>query len=351
MLFTTHDNSKKTLETCPYCKGKSFIKRGRRKKKCESVQIYYCKKCDKKFTPQISKNKTFPLRLILDAVTLYNRLYTLEESAEKVSDKYGIKMSHQNIRNWLKDFSNYLPFLRMRKTISVKFNRKSAFIESKMFHGQIYHFKYHKAKTDLILKEDFKNLKFRPLQKFLERVIAECPHNIFKSSQKRASDYKGAFDLAQVKIEPKNNTAIKNARFVLQAVANNKLRHEILQEFMLINDSVTVAVEIPILLGKEDISHFKNSLKFNVPLELATSKEYITGHIDLIQIRNGMIYIMDYKPNAKKVKPIEQLMIYALALSRLTSLRLYHFKCAWFDDEDYFEFYPLHVVYKKNINI
>jgi len=34
-------------------------------------------------------------------------------------------------------------------------------------------------------------------------------------------------------------------------------------------------------------------------------------------------------------------------LSRLTSLRLYNFKCAWFDEDNYFEFYPLHVVYKK----
>ena len=133
MLFETHDNSKKLLETCPYCKGKNFIKKGRRAKKHESVQIYYCKKCDKKFTPAISKNKTFPLRLILDALTLYNRLYTLEESANKVSEKYGIKMSCQNIRNWLKDFSKYLPFLRMRRTISNKYNKRTAFIESKMF--------------------------------------------------------------------------------------------------------------------------------------------------------------------------------------------------------------------------
>jgi len=36
-----------------------------------------------------------------------------------------------------------------------------------------------------------------------------------------------------------------------------------------------------------------------------------------------------------------------LALARLTSLRLYHFKCAWFDGEDYFDFFPLHIVYKK----
>lgn len=60
-----------------------------------------------------------------------------------------------------------------------------------------------------------------------------------------------------------------------------------------------------------------------------------------------MIHILDYKPDAKKVKPIEQLTIYALALSRRTGLRLYHFKCAWFDDENYFEFYPLCVIHKK----
>jgi len=56
---------------------------------------------------------------------------------------------------------------------------------------------------------------------------------------------------------------------------------------------------------------------------------------------------LDYKPGAKRVKPIEQLTIYALALSRLTGLKLFHFKCAWFDGDNYFEFYPLHVVMKK----
>ena len=33
-------------------------------------------------------------------------------------------------------------------------------------------------------------------------------------------------------------------------------------------------------------------------------------------------------------------------MSRLTGLRLFEFKCAWFDEKDYFEFYPLHVVKK-----
>jgi len=35
------------------------------------------------------------------------------------------------------------------------------------------------------------------------------------------------------------------------------------------------------------------------------------------------------------------------ALSQRTGLRLYDFTCAWFDEHHYYEFYPLHVVYKR----
>jgi len=75
----------------------------------------------------------------------------------------------------------------------------------------------------------------------------------------------------------------------------------------------------------------------------------ITGHIDILQLRNGAAHILDYKPNAsaaKKAASITQLTIYALALSRLTGIRLYDFKCAWFDEKSYFEFFPLQVAYK-----
>jgi len=54
-----------------------------------------------------------------------------------------------------------------------------------------------------------------------------------------------------------------------------------------------------------------------------------------------------YKPNASREKPITQLIVYALALSRRTGLKLYDFVYAWFDEHHYFEFYPLHVVHKR----
>src|SRR3989338_6335448 len=80
-------NSHKLLTHCPYCKGK-VVKRGIRKKKFEEIQVYYCKNCNKKLTPLITKHKTYPLKIIMDALTNYNRLSTLEQSAEKRSEEH-----------------------------------------------------------------------------------------------------------------------------------------------------------------------------------------------------------------------------------------------------------------------
>lgn len=339
-------NSYKNIKICPYCSGK-ITKRGVRKKKFENIQIYYCPKCDKRFTSQITKNKTYPLRIILDSLTLYNKLNSFEEISEIIKNKYGIKLTPQIISRWIEEYKKYLPFLRMREFAASKYSKKELVEESKLIHQQIYNFKFHRIKTDFILNEEFRHFKFRPLKEFLEMVSSECPHQIFREKTKRASENKEKFNLNQVKIIPKKSSACSFANFVIQAIHNNKMRHEILEEFMLFNDSVTIALEIPVLLDQEDINHYKFEVGFEIPFSLADDK-CLTGHIDLIQIRNGSIYIMDFKPSAKKTKPIEQLTIYALALSRLTGIRLYHFKCAWFDSKDYFEFFPLHVVYKLN---
>jgi len=339
-----NENSLK-LTHCPYCQGK-LIKRGKRKKKFEEIQRYYCSKCDKSLISATTKNKTYPLRIIIDSLTLYNRLYSLEEILNIIYERYGIKISSRIVLLWVKEYEKYIPFLRMREFISQKYSQKDIIEESKLIHQQIYNFKYHRAKTNLILNERFNHFKFKPLQEFLDLVIAECPHQLFQNPSKRSSEFKDIFNLEQVKIISKENSAVKTANFVMQTISNNKLRHEILQNFMLSNDSVTVAVEVPVLISNEDILHYKYQLNFNVPLTIKEG-EYITGHIDLIQIRNGLIHIMDFKPSAKKEKPIAQLTIYALALSRLTGLRLYNFKCAWFDNKNYYEFFPLHVVYKK----
>ena len=131
----------------------------------------------------------------------------------------------------------------------------------------------------------------------------------------------------------------------LQLKKHNKEKHTAIQDFMLINDSTTIAVEVPVYLTNWDVGYYRNQKGFIFPLSNYTTP--ITGHIDLLQIRNGLIHILDYKPDAEKQNPIEQLTIYAMSLSRKLNLPLKDFKCAWFDESNYYEFFPLHMVYKK----
>jgi len=55
---------------------------------------------------------------------------------------------------------------------------------------------------------------------------------------------------------------------------------------------------------------------------------------------NGAVHLLDYKPNATTNRPFAQLTIYALALSHLTGIPLFDFKCAWFNEHQYCEFFP-----------
>ena len=82
---------------------------------------------------------------------------------------------------------------------------------------------------------------------------------------------------------------------------------------------------------------------------LRPEKDQFPGRSYFLQVRNGYLHILDYKPEARKEKHAHvQLTIYALALSRRTNLPLKDFKCAWFDEHDYFEFFPLQAVYWPN---
>ena len=75
-------------------------------------------------------------------------------------------------------------------------------------------------------------------------------------------------------------------------MTHNTRRHDTLQRFMLATDSVTVAMEVPVSLTPEDITHMQRDLGFAIPLSREAT---LTGHIDLLQIRNGRVHILDYK--------------------------------------------------------
>ena len=60
-------------------------------------------------------------------------------------------------------------------------------ITATLAHRQLYRYRFHRAKADLMIKEEYQHRKFVPVKEFLEMVPVECPHQYFQESL-RASE-------------------------------------------------------------------------------------------------------------------------------------------------------------------
>lgn len=345
----------KQREACPRCGSRNVTRRGRRKKKLEIVQLWRCAACKHVFTPGPAalRNKTYPLRTILGALSDYDLGYSLEETATRLKKKTGRSVSPSTISAWLDKYRAHTTYRRLRGLGRMFFPPQQTIRSTKLYHRQIYAFAYHRPKLELLRRGQLDDkragglgstTRFRPLADFLKSIPTECPHELFTRDddpKARASQAHPAFaNVSRVIVNRKENAATETAALIIPAVGNNKLRHETLQRFMLANDSVTVAIEIPIWLDEADIAALERQHHVELAPKTGTPRA-ITGHIDFLQVRNGAVHILDYKPDAQTNKPIAQLAIYALALTRrVPFLKLFDVKCAWFNEHEYCEFFP-----------
>jgi transposase-like protein len=341
----------KQPEACPHCGGRSLTRRGTRKKKLEIVQLWRCASCKPTFTPapEPLRNKTYPLRMILSALTDYDTGFTLEETAARLKKKTHRNVSPSTVASWLVQYKGHCSYRRLRAKGLSRFPASQTIRTIKLYHRQVYSFAYHRPKLDFlragVLDDKRKgDTRFASLAGFLEHVPTDCPHELFSGegdTKARASQAEAAFaDTAHAIVNIRQNAATETAALIIPAVGNNKLRHETLQRFMLANDCVTLAVEIPIWLREPDIAAIEARWGISLVQKASQDERVITGHIDFLQVRNGAVHLLDYKPDAIMNKPFAQLTIYALALSQLTGIPLFDFKCAWFNEHQYCEFFP-----------
>ena len=305
------------------CKGKNVVRRGRQKTNSKLKQIYYCKDCKKRFVFSSLKGKSFDARVILNAISYYNLGNTLEQSSKLVNKKFRVKTSKSIIHKWLNEFKDIFSYHRLRNKVLRKYGKDV--IASKLFkhRGLTYNYKYHKAKLDLFGKRHY------ALLKYLKSFEKSFPHKFFEKDE-RCSQIK--VDIKTLK-KDKNNYACKLAKLALSAVSDNHKRHDLVENFMLVNDTATIGVEVPVWFWEKKL----------VNAETGKKGLGICGHIDILQLRYGNIHVLDYKPNAVKENSqnvASQLYLYALGLSFRTRIKLEKFRCAWFDDKVYYEFAP-----------
>jgi transposase-like protein len=315
---------------CILCNSKEVIKKGIRKLKRESVQRYQCSVCGTNFTDKKLGNSSYSAKVILEAINNYNLGLTLDKSSREINKKFHVKTYPRLISSWLERYEKIIPYKRFRQESNIK----QEIVEMLFNHQQPYLFSYSKQKVDKFLNNYFLGLK-----KYLFEVVENCQDDLFLGENSRASEMKFSFKFSKINVVKKKNFACGVAEFSVKATKTNYERHELVEKFLLVNDTATVACEVPIWLEKEE-----------VPLELIGLIDIegdLTGHIDVLQCRFGLVYVLDYKPNADKEnreKVISQLFSYVLALSVRTGIWLRNFRCAWFDSDNYYEFNPGEIV-------
>ena len=333
-------HTEKRPERCPHCGSTALARKGVRRKKIEIVQLWRCASCKRTFTPRpdATRGKTYPLRVVLEAITLYNLGHTLTNTAARITSRFGYRVGRSTVGDWVAEHRSLTTYTRLREKGRRLFRPAQTIRSIKLYHRQIYKYAYHRSKLEL-LRQGREHRRFVPLADFLERVPIDCPHELFRDSERASQTPLSKVKTSRLIVVEKENFATRMAGLVIPTVGDNRLRHEALQRFMLANDSVTLAVEVPIWIPPETIVELER--EHGIKLMPEGARGALTGHIDFLQVRNGAVHILDYKPDARTNRPVAQLTVYALALTTLIpGLRLFDIKCAWFNEEEYCEFFP-----------
>jgi len=292
------------------------------------------------FVREITKSQ-YPVKLVMEGLSHYNLGYPAADTLRYLKRRFRIEVPEKTFRAWYASHKSICTHYTIRDEIKRHMEPAGLIEKHHLQHRQVYLYTLHHGKLELLFSYPY-HRSYQPLRDYLASVSrSSFPHHLFTPDEiHRSSNYPV---LLSANVTRKENYATKLAALALQIAPSNKKRHETLQRFMLLNDSATIAVEVPIYLTPEDFAYFQ-SRGFTFPF----GEHPITGHIDFVQLRSGFLHILDYKPEARKeTHAVTQLTIYALALSRRTGLPVKAFKCAWFDERDYFEFFPLPSVYPR----
>lgn len=301
---------------CAIC-GTPGLKAGSRKTQRGRIQRFFCTTCKRHFSAAPLPHRRYSPAAILTALTAYNLGQSLDDARSEVARRVRVQVPPSTLHAWVGQFAPVCTFSRIRRRLVVG---PESVLRSKTFdHQQEYKFAFHRLKTNLLCKRAFPSIR-----RYLWDISQNCPNELFqRSNGARCSD--ANLPHLSLRLVRKETNAQALAKLGLLLAKRSKERHAAIQRFMLVNDSATVAVEVPVYLHPHEAPD----------LELTGS---LTGHIDVLQIRSNRVWILDYKPDARKEKHAKyQIYLYARALSVRTGIPLRRFAMAYFDDRDYLE--------------
>src|SRR4051794_37562298 len=145
-------HSLKTPDHCPHCGSHVVTRRGTRKKKLEIVQLWRCASCKRTFTPGPDgiRNKTYPLRTVIDALSTYSLGYSLEDTVARVRSKSGRHIGASTLAGWIAQHKPLMSYLRLRDNGRHLFPPEQTIRSIKLYHRQIYRYAFHRPKLEFL---------------------------------------------------------------------------------------------------------------------------------------------------------------------------------------------------------
>ena len=113
-------------------------KEGTRRKKFETIQLWYCKDCDVVFTPRPLKGKTYPVPVIVDGLGYYHMGYSLVDASALLKERYGVRVSPATLSRWLDDYKKLCTYSRLRNRGMALFPPRQIFQSTRLHHQQVY---------------------------------------------------------------------------------------------------------------------------------------------------------------------------------------------------------------------
>ena len=230
---------------CKECGSKYVVKKGRSRTKFAVRQIYKCKDCNKRFISGFGKS--YPAKIIMDSITAYNLGNSPDGTSKIIRKKHKVKVPEKTIYSWVREFDEVCSYNRIRKKAARSFKPKDVIFKKIFRHLQLYKYRYHKFKSEFFINEYFRGLK-----NYLANISGNCPNELFNDSF-RTSNIKLNIDANKIRIFKKENYACRLASLALESADTAYERHDKLQEFMLANDTCTIAAEVPVYLFLDEV--------------------------------------------------------------------------------------------------
>ena len=208
---------------CPGCGAKDTVKKGRRRNRLQTLQIFQCIECEQRFTGAPGKNSSYPLKHILEAISTYNFGYSLTETQNRVRKRTRLEIPERTIRSWLSTHRPLTTYARLRSAGKRLFTPQTMIRTYQLNHRQVYRFELHQAKLQLVLQTPA-HKEFAPLTDYLEGVDDRFPHHLFEATHQRSSSSVGRVvqAVADGEVTPGEAQTVRYLRHG-RAIANNRL--------------------------------------------------------------------------------------------------------------------------------